>query len=408
MIIDVTRIQYPVGQGCFHVGSVEWGSVPGSGSYRYVYDCGSKNKTALTHSVNAMLNRHPGIDALFISHLHDDHVNGLDQLLSSVRANTVFIPHLSVGAIVADLVAGAADGALSHSLIEASLDPQGWFGQRGVSRIVRVRPSPPGEPLAAGTGSEDSPEGGEPRYADISWKPRETRDEKGATPADLESMESGQMLAPDPGTRTLDWVLVPHVDPELQVNVTRFETEIANVLGLLDLYDLTTQQLSDALQVAEQRKKLRDCYTGCFGANHNRVSMSVYSGPKSDPEGQHWSYFPEYWFRDLFHWRGAAGWIGTGDAELKDDQVRNAWQRSYDFFLPNLSTLLLPHHGSNRNFSSELLKYPRLANCIVSAGDPSQYSHPGIEVIESVKHALKHFHHVSEKPGTLCFERFKG
>jgi len=334
-LIDVTRIQYPVGQGCFHVGTVEWRNEPSAGSFRYVYDCGSKNKTALARSVNAMLKRHPGIDALFVSHLHDDHVNGLDRLLGSVRANTVFIPHLSVSATVADLVADAADGALSHSLIEASLDPEGWFGQRGVSRIVRVRPSPPGEAPTAGAGPDDSPEGGEPPYREISWKPRETRDEDAGRPANLESMESGEMLAPDPGSKALDWVLVPHVDPESQADVARFETEIAKVLGLPDLENLTTQQLAKALRDSEQRNELRSCYTRCFGANHNRVSMSVYSGPKSDPEKRYWRYSSGYSFGHLLHWRGAAGWIGTGDAELKNHHVRNAWQRSYSLFLRN-------------------------------------------------------------------------
>ena len=407
-MIDVTRIQYPVGQGCFHVATVEWQNEPNAGSFRYVYDCGSKNRTALTHSVNAMLKRHPEIDALFVSHLHDDHVNGLDRLLGSVRANTVFIPHLSVGATVADLIADAADGALSHSLVQASLNPEEWFGQRGVSRIVRVRPGTPGEALAPDVRPEDSPGGDAPPYHDISWKPREARDEDAGRPTGIDSMESGKMLAPDSGSEALDWVLVPHVDPESRADVTRFEAEFANVLGLPDLKHLTVQRLARALRDAKQRNRLRDCYAKCFGANHNRVSMSVYSGPKSDPETRHWTYFPEYQFRHLLHWRGAAGWIGTGDAELKDPRVRNAWQRSYNFFLRNLSTLLLPHHGSNRNFSPELLKHPRLANCIASAGDPSPYSHPGIEVIETVKHALQNFHHVSERPGTLCSERFVG
>lgn len=407
-MIKVSRIQYPVGQGCFHVGSVDWRDGPGSGSFRYVYDCGSQNKTALTRSVNAMVRRHPGIDALFVSHLHNDHVNGLDQLLGSVRANTVFIPHLRIGATIADLVVAAADGALSHSLIEASLDPEGWFGQRGVSRVVRVQPLQPGEVPPADARPDGSSEGGEPPYHEISWKPQAYSDEDADTPADLETMESGRMLAPDSGSMALDWVLVPHVDPEPQADLTRFETEIAKVLGLLDIRKLTIQQLAGSLRDAKRRNELRRCYTNCFGANHNRVSMSVYSGPKSAPEEQHWNYFPEYWFRELFHWRGAAGWIGTGDAELKDDQVRNAWQRSYSFFLANLSTLLLPHHGSDRNFSAELLNYPRLANCIASAGDPSRYPHPGVEVIESVRHARKHFHHVSERPGTLCLEHFRG
>lgn len=407
-MIEVTRIQYPVGQGCFHAGYIEWRRKQQDGSFHYVYDCGSKNSTALKRSVKAMSNRHPRIDALFVSHLHEDHVNGLDQLLAAVRVNTVFIPHLSVAATVAGLVADSVDGALSHSLVDASLDPQTWFGERGVSRIVRVRPPPPGEGPVADAGSEDLPAGREPQYAEIDWDPRETRDGDVATgAADLQWMESGEMLAPGPGARTLDWVLVPHVDPELQVDLTRFEGEVANVLGLSDLEYLTTRQLADTLRDAGQCRRLRDCYTRCFGANHNRVSMSVYSGPNSDPKQQHWSRVLPFPLQFLFHRKGAVGWIGTGDAELKDHQVRGAWERSYRKFLPNLSTLLLPHHGSDRNFSPELLKYQDLACSIASAGDPSQYSHPGVEVIESVRLQGRIFRHVSERPSTLFCERLE-
>lgn len=359
--------------------------------------------------MKAVVKRLPRIDALFVSHLHEDHVNGLDQLLGSVRANSVFIPHLSVAAIVAGLVADAVDGALSYSLVEASLDPEGWFGQRGVSRVVRVLPSPSGEGSIAGSAPGGSPEGVEPRYADISWELGEMGDgDAGTEPADPQSMESGEMLAPGPMGRTLDWVLVPHVDPESEVDLTKFEGEIANVLRLPNLENVTTRQLADALRDAKQCKRLRDCYTRCFGANHNRVSMSVYSGPKSDPEEQRWRRVPPFSLHFLFSLKGALGWMGTGDAELQDDQVRGAWERSYRKFLPNLSTLLLPHHGSNCNFSSELLKYQNLTCCVAAAGDRSQYSHPGVEVIENVRLKLKIFHHVSERPGTLFCERIEG
>ena len=408
-MIEVTRTQYPVGQGCFHVGSIEWRRELQDGSFHYVYDCGSKSSTALKRSVKVMSKRHPRIDALFVSHLDDDHVSGLEQLLGRLRANTVFIPHVSVAAIVASLVADAVDGALSHSLVEASLDPQGWFGQRGVSRVVRVLPSPAGEGPAVGVGPEDPPEDGDPRYADISWEPRETSsDDASPEPADLQTMESGQMLAPGPGAQTLDWVLVPHVDPESQAALTKFERAVAIVLGLPNLRNLITHQLVVALQDAKKRKRLRNCYTNCFGKNHNRISMSVYSGPKPDPKPKRWNRVHPFSLHFLLFWKGAVGWIGTGDAELKDDQVRSAWERSYRKFLPNLSTLLLPHHGSTRNFSSELLKYPKLDCCIASAGDPSQYPHPGVEVIESVKLDLKFFRHVSQRPSTLFCERIEG
>ena len=111
-----------------------------------------------------MLKRHPRIDALFVSHLHEDHVSGLNRHLRNIHPNTVFIPHLSVAAKVAALVADAADGAPSDSLVQASLEPEDWFGQRGVSSIVRVLPSLPGEAPTADPRPEDSPEGEEPPY----------------------------------------------------------------------------------------------------------------------------------------------------------------------------------------------------------------------------------------------------
>lgn len=215
------------------------------------------------------------------------------------------------------------------------------------------------------------------------------------------------MLAPGPGARALDWVLVPHVDPEWPADVTRFKAEIAKVLSLSDLEELTAQQLVDALRDADQRKDLRDCYKSCFRGNHNRVSMSVYSGPKSDLDQRLWHNFSEFPFPRPFRWSRAAGWIGTGDAHLNINRIRNAWERSYGPFLPNVSTLLLPHHGSSLNFSPELLRPRNLVNCIASAGDPSRYSHPGIEVVESVRHAHKRFHHVSQKPGTLFYESYR-
>lgn len=396
-MIEVTRIQYPVGQGCFHAGSVKWKGKPKPGGFRYVYDCGSKNRTALTHSVNALLRRCREIDALFVSHLHEDHVSGLDRLLGSARVNTVFLPHLRRGATVADLVAEAAGGALSHSLVEASLEPQEWFRQRGVSRIVRVQPT---------SGEEPAPEEGEPRYADISWEPDGTRD------ADR-LMKSGEMLAPGSGAGTLDWVLVPHVyvDQKKRAQLAKFKIKVAKVLDLPDLKDLTVRRLAEALRDLGQRGKLRSCYKSCFGGNHNRVSMSVYSGPRSDPGKRPWNPYYAFPFRHPFYWRGAAGWIGTGDAHLNVGRFREDWERSFQKFLPNLSTLLLPHHGSSLNFSPELLncrKYPGLACCIASAGDhPSQYPHPGAEVVESVMLARRMFHHVSERPDTLFCERFR-
>ena len=70
--MHVTRIQHPVGQGCFHSGHIRWGNGRRvkPGDYRYIYDCGSIHKSALSDAINACRNQMSELDALFISHLH--------------------------------------------------------------------------------------------------------------------------------------------------------------------------------------------------------------------------------------------------------------------------------------------------------------------------------------------------
>ena len=54
--------------------------------------------------------------------------------------------------------------------------------------------------------------------------------------------------------------------------------------------------------------------------------------------------------------RPAVGWIGAGDATLGVQKVRAAWQRSFQPFREQISTLLLPHHGSGRELSLRLAR----------------------------------------------------
>lgn len=292
-VIDVTRVQYPVGQGCFHAGSIDWCRNSRQGKFRYVYDCGSqvsdfKRKSALKESIDAYASGTRMIDALFVSHLDKDHVSGLDHLLNTVPVHTVFISHLDLAARAADLVPAEIAGALSDSVVEASLNPEGWFGDRGVFRIVRVRPADTGEDFDPDAAVDDPPDGDAPQYAKISWDERDG--EKGSGPLVRELMDSGRMVAPGRGAEVLNWVLVPHVDPVARDKLARFHKEVAKTLGLQDIGQLTTERLIKALQDKDKlengkRKQgecsqLRKCYEGCFGRNHNRVSMSVYSGPR--------------------------------------------------------------------------------------------------------------------------------
>ena len=341
--MEVTRTQFSVGQGCFHAGHVRWtsGSSPTPDDYHYIYDCGSsEGYTALKRSISNWHRRTYRLDALFVSHLHADHVNGIDRLLSSVNADTVYIPHVDTATHVLEILAADFENAASTSLIEARLDPRSWFGRRGVARIVRVLPER-SEPFALETSlRSDTPKDRTPRSR--------THDSSAHRPT-LATMQSGQALIPNHGLRH-PWALVSHVDPAPDSARTTFLRRVRRTLGLAPRQQLKPARLAAALRDRRQRARLRRCYEeiipGGSSKQHNRVSMSLYSGPAdtgSQPRtcdyatvthSSPWPYNPSRIgsLGDLPFDRTAAGWLGTGDASLNVYKVRAAWRRSYDPF----------------------------------------------------------------------------
>ena len=431
--MEVTRIQYPIGQGCFHAGHILWtnnGSSPFD-DFHYIYDCGSSDSTAaLIDAIAAFRIQTTWIDALFISHLDADHVNGIDRLLGSVSVGTVYIPYVDSVVPILEILEAAAADALSASLIEAHIHPQSWFGRRGVARIVRVRSSPDAGPLDPIRSDDDEPvEGPVPESelppvvhfdAKIGTKELDRR----GTRAQVETMDSGAMIIANAGHR-LPWALVPHVDPKPKENQEAFRREVRSVLGLAPHQRLTANRLASALRDKGKRKLLRNCYeqivSGGSIRQHNRVSMSLYSGPRDFDENSLWmgyaaighSYvWPGWCLPTVPHeyWncrRPAVGWIGAGDAPLCVKKVRAAWRRSFKPFREQISTLLLPHHGSGRSFHSDLLNWPKLRLCVAAAGDPSQYRHPTFSVVQEVKNRGHVMHQVSQHPQSELREVFK-
>lgn len=154
--MKVTRRQYPVGQGCFHAGEICRTNEKGDEvvAFRYVYDCGSMNQSILRGVVDSFRMQTSSLDALFVTHLDDDHVNGLDRLLGAVQVKAVYLPFVDDVIPIVEIIEADLNGALSASLVEAWIEPQSWFGRRGVSEIVRVRASNEDGPSSSALGDE--------------------------------------------------------------------------------------------------------------------------------------------------------------------------------------------------------------------------------------------------------------
>ena len=91
----LTRTIHPVGQGAFYS---ETFSVRKKKLYTVVYDCGHDKRV----SAAAKIERLSAVDLIFISHFHDDHINGIE-----IQRNTkplIIIPGISHYAFVIDLI----------------------------------------------------------------------------------------------------------------------------------------------------------------------------------------------------------------------------------------------------------------------------------------------------------------
>lgn len=100
-MIDSIFTFHPVGQGSFYTGEILFENSRDT-PFRMVYDCGSlSNRIHLQSSINAFKRNphHPisrfNLDVLFLSHLDDDHVNGVKALLTNCICDTIYLPYLT-------------------------------------------------------------------------------------------------------------------------------------------------------------------------------------------------------------------------------------------------------------------------------------------------------------------------
>jgi Metallo-beta-lactamase superfamily len=262
--MKVVRRQHPIGQGNFHTASISLEATeqhPTEEKFNYVYDCGSDNYSALNREIGVFVHSNKKVDALFISHLDSDHVSGLDRLIAGIEIDTVYLPYVDDMLTLMDLLEEDASVGLTGSLIEAALDPAGFFGRRGVRRVVRVRPG--GAPDSAGLILPDLPPepkfGGGPITAKENPQAKLIMNQTKGELATLCEMEKDTVIMLHANGVIFDWVLVPHVTPAPRENTNAFKKAIRKALTLTSGQRLTNKRLIEGLFNMASRKAFKKC-----------------------------------------------------------------------------------------------------------------------------------------------------
>lgn len=380
-MLHVSMMQHPVGQGGFASGQVDLGS----GSLRWAYDCGSNQARPLRREIDRM-SQLGELRFLFLSHLDSDHISGVDRLLAQCDVEEVVLPHLDEEVILMTVARDAAEGRLNGLMIDAAGDLAGWFAGRGVRVVTFVGgnddaggddrgPRLPGpiEPGGDAEGPVVSKWSGDVREIGERPSPRTDDGRPMVTRVQLAGPDALAMLSAGPAM--LNWALIPFAHPPGGLKRAAFRWALEQEFGSpLSLPDILKEARNEA-----GRDRLRSCYDALW-ADHNLVSMTLYSGPVRQAN------FRAEYNRD--HWGtygSSVGWMLTGDAHLARVRRREKFFAHYAAVVDFTGVLMLPHHGSIHNFHPDLLLgFPQLEIGYAAAG-PNSYGHPHPRVRRRVR-----------------------
>jgi len=380
--------QLAVGQGGLCHGQL----IASPQTLNWIFDCGSNQTGALAAEIDRLPNH---IDLLFISHLDDDHVSGIDRLLAQRSVGEIILPYLSDETRLMMVASASARARLTGTLLDLLSDPVAWFDERGAKRVTFID----GADENGGAGEvfrrPVEPDLREIRTLTTKWTKAPQRRRSTGNARRVPADAALQVVGSDEigkGSWALDYVFVPHAHPPRRALVKAFAAELAK-----QFRGRTTEQIVQAARTSKGRERLHRCYDSIW-SDHNLVSMSLYTGPTGN--GASWEsydHLPPHWSQT----RKAAGWISTGDASFASMTRRRSFGRRYDAFAREVGVFVVPHHGAATSWNpAAIYPFVNLHTGLATAG-PNGYGHPHPLVISDFARAGVRFHQVSEDPRTL-------
>jgi hypothetical protein len=424
------REQHPVGQGFFHSGTLSWkddGSETEAQPNRqidpfsYVYDCGSvplHNKPRSDEIAKLRTERGARLNLLVLSHLHDDHVSGVPDLLLDAQVDTIIMPLLGVVERLIAFASTLVDGAGSTPFFrQLAIDPGtalAQFNPRQIIYVRRTKDGPEGSALA-GDGEAPVQDGPflNPRENGVGWrivghgsvsrgKPSDDSDD--ASPVDASTFTVDDVNALEIGLRGAHhWQLSPYVQQGV-LDERVFLQTLARALNetalSLKAKLRSTSFRRGLISNRAHAKSLRTAYkaaikTGTKAPDRdlNLTTLSLFSGPIPQTMDRVFTVVHHTSFTaqsEIHHFCGVDGrvaWLGTGDADLRRPDRLDEFLRHYGRLLDRIHTLTVPHHGSEKDSDSSLYINVAPIVCVTAAAAYKGWRHPASSVIQDIASA---------------------
>ncbi|MEC5129635.1 hypothetical protein VSU19_22930 [Verrucomicrobiales bacterium BCK34] len=417
--LSATAVLRRVGQGFFY--TCEVNCPQNADPIRFVYDCGAKtNKKYLEAAVEAFVEELHGesLNFFVVSHYDEDHVNGLNALLSrGVHIKKVFLPYLTP---LQRMLQGFSAPSFSGWYADFIDNPVSYLTERGVEEVILVIGSgndPRDDNQDSGPPFLDGPLG-QPNDFPTDLKPESPRrlpDEFGEGERAVETDDANVIAISDRGRvhAGLCWQLkffnYDRFPPETEIlisraaiasdtstdrRIQRWKKFVSDLLDILDKDTLSPLELLTAIRTESVRLAVKEAHK-TIRADHNDISMTLWHGPSHSI--RMWSHISG---RDELRmiagganqtngwWPSGGGTLLTGDLGVKKRVIFSEFRDHYDGYFDSTEFAQTPHHGSRASWNRGILDLlPTQSAFFLSAGIGNTYGHPNLDVLVDISNS---------------------
>lgn len=382
----------PVGQGALYLEQFQNG-------VNIVFDCGSSTSVELVKDqIHNTFQRREPIEAVFLSHMDEDHVNGLGELLSYCRVKRVYLPYLNETEKVLTKMGLLLEGEETRRLVEESLS---W----------KLLEDPMGTILTITSQAEHEepdiyfvmPEGIEDEVYDQRFGVRYHRS---GWPVSLEKLRIG-----DSAHR---WVFVPFNFQFMNrqkcfVKALVDHGVIGNEKALAEL----SEKLRNRNVWAKLKPILKEIYKKDIPGSINTNSMTLYSGWSQQEYRDGQSVFRLHSHhkngcckRCLYCEQIASGCLYTGDYHAAEDANWRELKERYIGYWRDIGIMQVPHHSSRHSFRPEIADENFWF--VISVGEKNRYRHPHATVLKALLQSTSMVSVVTENQGSMLMAEVFG
>jgi len=352
-----------VGQGLFYSSNID--------DFRFVYDCGSTRRRHLSSIVSKFKKNYfaPAImDLLVLSHLHDDHIAGLNDLLKrpQISIDLAVLPYLFP---IERLIVALTKISLPKWFYKFWSDPVQFLIENGVKQVMLLggsEPTMPKDDLTPERRMENETErlNLNEMFDDDKLR-REIMEKDGQW---KKFLGQGRLLV-----KSHDGLMFSRVPHGAWVfrffncrvkdsNLSQFERCIKPMAGRISLTKI--------IRSRSKLRQLKKCYN-LLHKDFNNTSIVVYHAPVLHTR------------RNFSHPNNYGGHLLVGDVDF--NQKLTEICTHFGFMLPKLSFCLVPHHGARRNWNKAVLtKVSGKCQWVISSGIANRYGHPSFNVVKDI------------------------